>query len=120
MSAPTTPVSCVFAPAASATGVFAAFDRRNLVTPDLALALSRVQATDVRRMGNEIIPSGDYTVLIADPPYALPNAEVAGWLVAAADNAIDTAPVPGRSSVAPRLVIGALAIALAAGGGRCF
>ncbi|MBH5322281.1 PAS domain-containing sensor histidine kinase [Aurantiacibacter sediminis] len=32
----------------------------------LAFATRRVQATDIRRMGSEIIPAGDYTVLIAE------------------------------------------------------
>ncbi len=32
----------------------------------LAFATRRVEATDIRRMGSEIIPAGDYTVLIAE------------------------------------------------------
>ena len=45
----------------------------------LTFATRRVQAKDIRRMGSEIIPSGDYTVLLAEdtgggiPPQHLPK-----------------------------------------------
>jgi two-component system cell cycle sensor histidine kinase/response regulator CckA len=35
-------------------------------TGTLAFATRRVEAKDIRRMGNEIIPAGDYTVLVAE------------------------------------------------------